>query len=119
VGCGGFVGSALRFVVGGWAQRTVPFGAFPYGTLVVNVSGCVLIGFLGGLVEYRQLLDPAQRLFLLVGILGGFTTFSTFAYESLALAQDGEIARAAANVFLQVVLGLAAALCGYVGARMI
>ena len=118
VGLGGFIGSGLRFMIGGWAQRAFPLSVFPYGTLVVNVLGCLLIGFLGGLVEYRQLLDPGQRLFLIIGVLGGFTTFSTFAFETLALAQDTEMLKAAGNIFLQVVLGIGAALVGYLGARM-
>ena len=116
VGAGGFVGSALRFVVSGWTQRLVESG-FPFGTLVVNVLGCLLIGLLGGLAEYRQVLEPGQRLFLMVGILGGFTTFSTFAYETLALAQDAEFTRVIANTLLQVVLGFAAAFIGMAAAR--
>jgi len=114
---GGFLGSALRFMVSGWVQRAVPFSTFPYGTMVVNVVGCLCIGFLGGLVEFRQLFDPGQRLFLIIGVLGGFTTFSTFAFETLELARDAELIRAAANIFLQVVIGCAAAMAGYIGAR--
>jgi CrcB protein len=117
VGVGGFVGSSLRFVVSGLVHRIVPFGAFPYGTLAVNVLGCLAIGFLGGLADLRQALGVPQRLFLLIGVLGGFTTFSTFAYESFTLAQDSQFARVAANVVLQVVLGFAAAWVGYLGAR--
>ncbi len=119
VGAGGFVGSALRFVVSGWVQRLVASGGFPYGTLTVNVLGCLLIGLLGGLAEYRQVLDPAQRLFLMIGVLGGFTTFSTFAYESLSLMQDAELFKVALNILLQVVLGFVAAFIGYIGARFL
>ena len=67
VGAGGFVGSALRYVVSVWVQRLAATGGFPYGTLAVNVIGCLLIGLLGGLAEYRQVLNPGQRLFLMVG----------------------------------------------------
>jgi CrcB protein len=119
VGIGGFVGSALRFAVGGWAQRLAPMGGFPVGTLVVNVLGCLLLGFLGGLAEYRQAFDPAQRALLMIGVLGGFTTFSTFAFETLGLSLDGAPLRAMANVVLQVVLGIAAAAAGYVAARLV
>jgi CrcB protein len=117
VGAGGFVGSALRFVISGWAQRLAATGGFPYGTLAVNVLGCLLIGLLGGLAEYRQVLTPGQRLFLMVGILGGFTTFSTFGYETWTLAQDSEYLKAIANTLLQVVLGFAAVFVGVVVAR--
>jgi CrcB protein len=82
----------------------------------VNVLGCLLLGLMGGFAESRQALGPAARAFLLIGVLGGFTTFSTFAYETLGLAQDSG-ARAAASVAAQVILGLAAAAAGYAAAR--
>ena len=119
VGVGGFVGSALRFMLGGWVQRLAPMGGFPVGTLAVNVLGCLLLGFLGGLAEYRQAFDPAQRALLMIGVLGGFTTFSTFAFETLGLTLDGTPLRALVNVVLQVVLGFAAAAAGYVAARLV
>ncbi len=109
----------MRFTVGGWAQRLSPGAGFPIGTATVNVLGCLLIGILGGLADYRQMLDPAQRAFLMVGMLGGFTTFSTFAFETLGLAQDGALLKAFVNVFGQLLLGLVAAYAGYVGARFL
>ena len=117
VGAGGFIGSVLRFMIGGWAQRLAAAGVFPYGTLVVNVVGCLLIGFLGGVAEYRQALEPAQRLFLMIGVLCGFTTFSAFAFETIALMQDAQMFKAALNTGLQVIMGLTAAYVGYLGAR--
>ena len=117
VGAGGFIGSALRFMVSGWAQRLAVASVFPYGTLVVNVVGCLLIGVLGGLAEYRQILEPGQRLFLMIGVLGGFTTFSTFAFESLSLMQDAELLKAIANTALHVVLGFTAAFAGFLGVK--
>ncbi len=119
VGAGGFIGSSLRFVIGGAVHRLEMFATFPLGTLVVNVMGCLLIGFLGGLAEIRGVLDPGQRLFLLIGVLGGFTTFSTFAFETFELAQDAEMLGAAINTLLQVLLGFGAAWLGYLGARFI
>jgi CrcB protein len=116
---GGFLGSALRFTVSGVAHGLFPAKAFPIGTLVVNVVGCLVIGFLGGMADLRQLFGPQARLFLFIGLLGGFTTFSTFAYETFQLGQDGQTIRALANVLLQVVLGCTAAWVGYLGARYI
>jgi len=119
VGMGGFVGSGLRYIVSGWAQRLMSASVFPWGTLAVNVIGCLFIGFLGGLAEYRGVLDPGQRLFLMIGVLGGFTTFSTFAFETLVLLEDMDLLRALANIMAQISLGLVAALLGYVAARYV
>lgn len=113
VGTGGFIGSALRFIISSWAQRSALVAGFPLGTLVVNLIGCLLIGIVVGLAEHRQLLEPGQRLFLSVGILGGFTTFSTFAIETVSLLQDADVARAIVNVLMQVVLGCVAAVLGF------
>jgi CrcB protein len=117
VGLGGAIGSVLRFVLSGATHRLLPAVLFPFGTLVVNVLGCLAIGWLGGMAETRQSLTPELRLFLLVGILGGFTTFSTFRYETLVLARDAGYLKATLNVGAQVVLGLGAALFGYGIAR--
>ena len=112
VGAGGFLGSAARYLVGGWVHRAASLGTFPLGTLVVNVTGCFAIGVLGALFDARQALGPDARLFLLIGVLGGYTTFSSFAYETLSLARDADFARALLNVFAQCGLGLAAAWLG-------
>jgi CrcB protein len=113
VGAGGALGSIARYVVGGWVHAALPLSTFPLGTLAVNVSGCLAIGALGGLSDARQLFGPELRVFLFIGVLGGFTTWSSFAYETLALARDAEIARAFANAAAHVVLGLGAAWIGY------
>jgi CrcB protein len=113
VGAGGFVGSGARYLVGGWVHGWFPRIAFPVGTLAVNTSGCFCIGLLAALLEVRQILSPGVRLFLMIGVLGGFTTFSSFAFETLALARDAQLVRAAANVLAQVALGLLAAWLGY------
>jgi CrcB protein len=108
---GGGAGAALRY----WMQGVV-YGRtgtdFPYGTLAVNVLGCLVIGFLMISLEERFLAVPSLRLFLTIGVLGGFTTFSSFSYETLALARDGETARALANVGLSVVSCLTATWTG-------
>ena len=117
VGAGGFVGSVARFTLSGCVQRMAPASSFPFGTLAVNVAGRLAIGFLGGMLEIRQMLTPTTRLFVMIGLLGGFTTFSTFAYETLGLAHGAELGRALLNAVAQLVLGLGAAWLGYVGAQ--
>ncbi|MDD5558084.1 fluoride efflux transporter CrcB [Candidatus Methylomirabilis sp.] len=113
VGTGGFIGTVGRYLLGGWIHRLVPMASFPVGTLCVNLSGCFLIGLLGGLSESRQVFGPELRTFIFIGILGGFTTFSSFAYETLALARDAEFVRALANIGGQLIGGLAAAWVGF------
>jgi CrcB protein len=119
VGCGGFIGSSLRYALGGFVQRQFPGSDFPFGTIAVNLLGCLVFGYLAGAAEQRQLLDAGMRLFLLVGILGGFTTFSTFSYENVVLLQDAEYFKMLANVVIQVVIGFSAAWAGLAAARMI
>ena len=118
VGLGGFIGSALRFAISGGVQRLFPYSQFPFGTLAVNVLGCLCIGFLGGIGQQRGALDTGAHLLLVAGLLGGFTTFSSFAYESLALAQDSQFLKAMLNVVLQVVVGFSAAWAGLMLARL-
>jgi len=118
VGAGGFIGSILRFLLSGWVRSLNPSGTFPWGTLTVNGLGCLALGCLGGIAESRQMLGPAQRAFIFIGVLGGFTTFSTFAYETIGLAQHSGL-RALANAALQVGLGLAAAAMGYALTRFL
>ena len=112
VGIGGFIGSVFRFLLSGFVHRLVPLSEFPFGTLAVNVLGCLLIGLLNGLAETRQIIGPELRLLLMIGMLGGFTTFSAFGYETLALIRDAEVFRATGNVFLQVFFGLVAVWMG-------
>jgi CrcB protein len=116
VGIGGFLGSSLRYLVSGWVHGALPGSAFPWGTLVVNVLGCLAIGFLGGLADFRGVFGPGQRVFLFIGVLGGFTTYSSFAYETLALAREADLIRALLNAALQLLLGIGAAWLGYAGA---
>ncbi len=106
VGLGGFIGALCRYGLAGVVHRGLPQTTFPVGTLVVNLLGCLLIGYLAGLADSRQLFAPELRLFAFIGLLGGFTTFSTFGYETVALARDTGYLQAAVNVGLHVVLGL-------------
>ena len=80
VGSGGFIGALARYGLSGLVHRQVPFATFPYGTVAVNLMGCCAIGVIAGLAESRQLFGPEFRTFALIGLLGGFTTFSTFGY---------------------------------------
>lgn len=119
VGFGGFLGSIARYLAGGAVHRLAEGSVFPYGTLFVNVTGCLAIGFLAALSEARGVLSPEARVFLLIGVLGGYTTFSSFGYETLQLVRGGEMLAAAANVLVQVVVGLGAVWAGAATARMI
>ena len=119
VGLGGGLGSILRFLVSGWSHRVLPQVLFPVGTLAVNVLGCLAIGLLAGFADLRQAVGPQARVFLMIGVLGGFTTFSTFAYESLELSQSGEALKAVFNISGQVAMGLFAAWLGYSLARIL
>lgn len=118
VGSGGFIGSSLRYLLGGLVHRVAREAMFPWGTMVVNVLGCLLIGLLAGLAEERGVLGSGARAFLLIGLLGGFTTFSSFGLETLQLLRDGQRVAAAANVIGQVVLGLGAVWAGVALARL-
>lgn len=113
VGAGGFLGSAGRYLVSGLVHRVFPFALVPYGTLAVNIAGCLAIGLLGGLAESRNAVTPDMRLFVFIGVLGGFTTFSSFALETLEIARDADLPRALANIAAQVVGCLAAAWAGH------
>ena len=113
VGSGGFLGSVFRYGLSGLVHRQASLTTVPYGTLVVNLLGCLVIGVLAGLVESRQLFGPEFRRFALIGLLGGFTTYSTFGYETFAMIRGAEYLRAVANVGIQVVLGLALVGVGY------
>lgn len=116
VGLGGFLGASARYLVGGLVYRYLP-ATFPYATLLINVTGCFGIGFLGLLVEERHVLGPASRLFWMIGVLGGYTTFSSFGYETIALVREGSHAAALVNIGSQVLLGLLAVWLGAVSAR--
>lgn len=106
VGIGGFIGSALRYLVAGWVQQVSKSIDFPYGTLAVNLLGCFVIGFLAQLAETRGILSSETRLLVFIGLLGGFTTFSSFGNETLNLARDGQMFDALTNVLANVAFGL-------------
>jgi CrcB protein len=112
IGLGGFVGSVGRYLVSGWVQQWSHSATFPWGTLAVNVIGCFLVGALSYLADARGMLHAEARLFLIVGVLGGFTTFSAFGNETLNLLRSGENLGAALNVGANVMLCLIAVWAG-------
>jgi CrcB protein len=116
IAVGGAAGSVLRYILGAAVQRTSG-GGFPIGTLFVNVTGCFLIGMLVRHFLNMQL-TPGARVLLIVGFCGGFTTFSTFSVETVALIEGGEYGRAAAYVFLSVALCLGATFAGIASVRL-
>lgn len=112
VALGGALGSVLRWLITGWTQRLTPSNTFPYGTLLVNVLGSFAIGALMTMASERTSLSPELRLLLVTGVLGGFTTFSAYSYETLALLRGGQSSAAALYAFGSVALGIAAAFAG-------
>ena len=118
VGVGGFLGSVLRYGVGGLIGRLKAGWTFPLETLLINVAGCLVLGFLAGLSESRGVLSGSTRAFLFIGLLGGFTTFSTFGYETFQLMRDGQWQAATLSTVLQVVLGIGGVWGGTTLARL-
>lgn len=112
VGCGGFAGAISRYLFGTFVQGVSRTHLFPVGTLVVNVIGCLLIGFLMGLPVLHKSMDSELRLLLVTGFLGGFTTFSAFGHETMQLLLHGAEVRAGFYVLASVGLGLAAVRLG-------
>lgn len=112
VGLGGFAGSILRYWLSGYIQQLTQSATFPFGTLTVNLLGCLVIGFLSELAEMRSAFSAESRALLFIGLLGGFTTFSTFSNETTNLLRDGQNLPAGLNIGAHIVLGLAAVWLG-------
>lgn len=119
IGFGGFLGTMARYWFSGFmAQR---FGeTFPWGTLMVNVTGSLVIGFIATLTDPdgRFLVHPGVRQFMMIGILGGYTTFSSFSWQTLTLVRDGEWLYAGGNIFLSVILCLVSVWLGSILAKI-
>jgi len=112
IGFGGFIGSIARFLVSK-LNLSWQFLSIPMGTLTVNVVGSLIIGFLAGVASRSEIMTTDMRLFLMVGICGGFTTFSSFTNENMMLIQNGQILTALMYISASVILGLAAVFLGY------
>lgn len=110
VGAGGFIGSVLRYLIGGYFQGFAK--SFPLGTLTVNLLGCFIIGALSQLGESRNIFSEQTRLFIFIGILGGFTTFSSFGNETLNLMRNDQMLNAITNIGTNLILGLFAVWLG-------
>ncbi len=113
IGSGGFLGSVARYLVS-QLNLTVSFHSIPVGTLIVNIAGSLVIGFLTGIAEKSLILTPEWRLFLMVGLCGGFTTFSAFANENLMLIHNGQIMTVLLYTGLSIFLGFVAVYLGYI-----
>ena len=116
VGLGGLLGACARYQIGVWIDDRWP-STFPWATLAINGTGCLALGFYLTLITERFAGRPLPRLFIATGVLGGYTTFSTFAYEAVRLAQHEHIAMAAGYVVATLLLGFAATVAGTVAAR--
>ena len=116
---GGGLGASLRHVAGGAVQSLSRSATFPWGTFAVNVTGCFVIGLLAQLSESRGVPSGNARTFLFAGVLGGYTTFSSFGNETLNLLRGGEALAAAANAGGQLALGLVAVALGRVAAQLL
>jgi fluoride exporter len=112
VGVGGFIGAVLRYLMSGLVQNLTRSVAFPHGTLAVNITGCFLMGVFSHLLESQAGLTAEMRLFLMVGLLGSFTTYSTFSHETLNLLQNHGLSLALINIGTHIILGLSAVLLG-------
>lgn len=114
VGLGGFIGASLRYIIS--KQTSTAFGGqFPYGTLIVNVVGGLLIGFILELTTFTDFISPNMKLFLTTGIMGGLTTFSTFSFETITFFTNGSYILAFINIILNLVLSL----MGVVGGKIL
>lgn len=118
IGAGSFIGGIARFLLTRLVQSNVQ-SVFPWGTLAVNVAGCLFIGILYGLFERGNLMDQQLRLFLTVGFCGGFTTFSTFVNENYLMLSEQNYLQFSAYAVLSLALGLAAVYLGHLVVRSI
>lgn len=115
---GAGVGGTMRYWLSGAVYRVLP-PDFPYGTLAVNVLGCFLIGFLMAILEDRFIASPTFRIFLTIGILGGFTTYSTFSFETIALLREGSFLSGGANILYTTANCLGATWLGTIIGKLI
>ena len=116
---GGALGATLRFAIGQFVQSALDRPWFPFATLFINIAGCFIFGVVIGLSEAGRNITAEQRSFILVGILGGFTTFSSFGYETFNLMRTDHLNAAVVNISVQVVLGIVGVWLGIQCARLL
>ena len=112
VGIGGFAGAICRYISIVVTNSIFDPSFFPYGTLVVNISGCFFIGILTGFFEVRQVISPEIQSLIIVGFLGSFTTYSTFGSEVILLVRQGQLTAAMLNILMHLILGFSAVVGG-------
>lgn len=108
---GAIIGANLRYLIGLWASRMWGAG-FPYGTMIINLAGCLLIGLFFGMGAARANVTPQLRLFFVVGFLGAFTTFSSYGWESIGLLRGGDLTLSLVYIFGTNIIGLLAVVLG-------
>ena len=118
VAIGGAAGAIARFWVGGYISTRMGT-RFPYGTFVINCSGCFIVGLIITLLTERTHLNPTWRYLIPIGFVGAYTTFSTFEYETIRAVQDGQLFVAGLNVALSVVLGFVSVWLGIIAGRAV
>jgi len=118
VSLGAAIGGGLRFGVSRWIYKILP-SSFPYGTLMVNVVGSFVIGIIMFYLDPKEMISPRLRLFLTVGFCGGFTTFSTFSYETISLFRDSQFTLASLNILTNLIFCLAGVLLGFLFSKLI
>jgi len=115
---GGFLGSVARYLTQLLVERLL-HSTFPWGTFAANMAGCFIIGLVYAISERGGLLSPEWRIFLTVGFCGGFTTFSSFAFNNLVMLNEKSYLQFSGNIFLSVFLGLTAVYLGVIAIRII
>lgn len=118
IGTGGFIGAVLRYELSGWAHKLLG-SSFPFGTLSVNVLGSFFLGFFLVLANTKLIIPDVYKNLIAIGLLGAFTTFSTFSFETISLLQVNLIKQALLNIGLNVLLGLLAVWLGIISARIV
>lgn len=117
VGCGGFIGAASRYLISLWATRFIGAG-YPFGTLIVNILGAIIIGFVTEMSLRTNLVSPTWKTFITTGMMGGLTTFSTFSFETITMFSHGQVGVGSLNIGLNLVFSLIGVVIGQFFARM-